>query len=102
MPYTVSLNFSRTKPNASAKPLDTSRGLAVIAETQKLIQDPDITPEQVEKRQAWLGGAIKMYAALTGMDEQEATNKFSVKRQAAVNNRYADLLMPGATIEPRQ
>lgn len=100
MRITIDAKIRRDKKK---EPVDTAAGERVLREAVTLVEDPANSMERLERRRAWLGGAIKMFATMTGADEAEVVKEFAPDVTPAAKRpggRYADLLEPGVTIEP--
>ena len=59
--------------------------------------DPLAGDEEQKKRQQWVGGAIKVYALITGRDPVEVRDSLPGARPAALPNAYASI---AGTIKP--
>ena len=91
-------------PNTEASPLIKSKAWDEISSAWSNATDTTQPPEELARRQAWVGGAIKIYAILTGEDAEQLRSLLSPGSPSgavsAPNSRYGSILASAVPVKP--
>lgn len=93
----VNLSITTGKDDKEQAPaIDYSAARRELEDAWSKATEPDLAPEESNRRLAWVGGAIKIYALISGESPESIQNSLSSSvsptTQPTVPSRYAALI----------